>query len=124
MCTDRDLVARVARARLPYAKRLVSGDFVGVCRDVCVRVVPACGVRGCCVGAWQEPGQRHGCVEAVQRRTLVGSPLKLRRQMWALYGRERGRLGDTVSSHSAGSKHAWTLGLVRHPVALSGLLLR
>jgi len=125
MCTDRDLVARVARARLPYAKRLVSGDLVGACRDVCVRVVPACGVRGCCVGAWQKPGHRHGCVEAVHgaaggRRTLVGPPLKLRRQMWTLYGRARGRMGYAVSSRSAGSEHAWALGLVRHPVALSG----
>ena len=92
-------------------------------------VVPACGVRGCGVGARQEPGQRHGCVEAVYgavggRRTLVGSPLKCHRQMWVLYGRACGRLGDVVSSRSAGSKHAWTLGLVRHQVALSGLLVR
>jgi len=88
-------------------------------------VVPACGVRGCCVGARQEPGHRHGYVEAVHgvaggRRTLVGSPLKRRRQMWSLYGRTRGRLGGVVSSRSAGSKHAWALGLVLHPVALSG----
>ncbi len=30
---------------------------------------------------------------------------------------------DAVSARSAGSKYARTLGLVRHPVALSGLLL-
>jgi hypothetical protein len=129
MCTGLDLVARVVRARLTHAKRLVSGDLVGACLDVCVRVVSACGVRGCGVGARREPGELHGCVEAVhvaagRRRTLVGSRLKRRRQMWALYGRARGRLGDTVSSCSAGSKYAWLLGLVRHPVALSGLLLR
>jgi hypothetical protein len=128
MCTGRNLVARV-RTRLPHAKRLVSGDLVGACRDVCVRVVPACGVRGCGVGARREPGERHGCVEAVhgaagRRRTLVGSRLKRHRQMWTLYGRARGRLGDAVSSRSAGSKYAWTLGLVLHPVALSGLFLR
>jgi hypothetical protein len=65
MCTGIDLIARVARARLPYEKRLVSGDLLGTCLDVCVRAVPACGVRGCGVGARQEPGQRHGCGEAV-----------------------------------------------------------
>ena len=129
MCTVLDLIARVARARLSYAENLVSGDLVGACRDVCVRVVHACGVRGCGVGALREPGERHGCVEAVhsdtgRRRTLVGSRLNRRRPMWALYGRTHGRLGDTVSSRSAGSKYAWALGLVRHPVALSGLLLR
>ena len=44
--------------------------------------------------------------------------------MSALCGRAREGLGDAVSSRSAGSKYAWALGLVRHPVALSGLLLR
>jgi hypothetical protein len=86
MCTVSDLVARVVRARLPHAKRLVSGDLVGVCWDVCVRVVPECGVRGCDVGTLREPGERHGCVEAVhvaagKRRTLVEPRLKQRRQM-------------------------------------------
>ena len=129
MCTGRDLVAGVARARLPHAKRLVSGDLVGACRDVCVRAVHACGVRGCGVGARREPGERHGCVEVVhsaagRRRTLVGSRLNQRGPTWSLYGRACGRLGDSVSSRSAGSKYAWALGLVRHPVALLGLLLR
>jgi len=129
MCTGSDLVAGVARARLPHAKRLVSGDLVGACRDVCVRVVHACGVRGCGVGARREPGERHGCVVAVHgaaggRLALVGSRLSLCGHMWALYGRACGRLGDTVSSRSAGSKYAWALGLVRHSVALLGLLLR
>ncbi len=33
MCTDRDLVARVARARLPYAANMVSGvDAAGCAR--------------------------------------------------------------------------------------------
>ena len=88
-------------------------------------------VRGalCGVGARREPGERHGCVEAVhstagRRRTLVGSRLNRRRPMWALYRRACGRLGDAVSSRSAGSQYAWALGLVRHPVARSGLLLR
>jgi hypothetical protein len=86
MCTGRDLVARVARARLPYAKRLVSGDLLGACLDVCVRAVPAYGVRGCGVGARREPWQRHGYEEAVSdtavgRRTLVESPLPRRRRV-------------------------------------------
>ena len=129
MCTGRDLVAGVVRARLPYAKTLVSGDLVGACLDVCVRIVPVCGVRWCDVGARQGPGERHGCVEAVHRvaggrRALVGSLLRRRWRVWALCGRAREGLGDAVSSRSAGSKYAWALGLVRHPVALSGLLLR
>ena len=104
-----------ARPRQPYAKRLVSGDLLCACRNVCVRAVPACGVRGCCVGARREPGHRHGCGEAVPvttggRRTLVGSPLQRRGHMWVLYGRERGELGDVVSSSSAGSSMRGRLG--------------
>jgi len=129
MCTVCNLVARVARVRLPHAKRLVSGDLVGACRDVCVQVVHACGVRECGVGARREPGERYGCVEAVhstagRRRTLVWSCLNQRSAMWALYGRARGRLDDAMSSRSAGSKCALALGLVRHPVVLLGLLVR
>ena len=129
MCTGRDLAAGVVRARLPYAKRLVSGNLVRARLDVCVWIVPVCGVRGCDVGARQGPGERHGCVEAVHgvaggRRALVGSRLRRRGRVWALIGRAREGLGDAVSSRSAGSKYAWALGLVRHPVALSGLLLR
>jgi len=44
MCTGRDLIARVARARLPYAENLVSGDLLGAYGGVCARAVPACGV--------------------------------------------------------------------------------
>ena len=103
--------------------------MLGACRGVCVRAVHACGVRGCGMGARLEPVDRRGCFQAVHssaggRRALVGSRLNQRRPMWALYGRARGRLGDAVSSRSAGSKYAWALGLVRHPVALLGLLLR
>ena len=77
------------------------------------------------MGARLEPGERHGCVEAVhstagRQRTLVGSRLNRRRPMWALYRRACGRLGDAVSSRSAGSKYTWALGLVWHPVALLG----
>jgi len=81
------------------------------------------------VGARREPVDRRGCLEAVHssaggRRALVGSRLNRRGPMWALYGRAHRRLGDAVSSCSAGSKYVWALGLVRHPVALLGLLLR
>ena len=118
MCTGRDLIARVMRARLPYAEMIVSGDLLGGCRGVCVRAVPACEVRRCCVGARRESGLKHGCGvhgEAVPdatggRRTLVGSPLQRRRHMWALYGRTRGGLVDTVSSGSAGSSMRGRLG--------------
>jgi hypothetical protein len=118
MCTGRDLIARVMRARLPYAEMIVSGDLLGGCRGVCVRAVPACEVRRCCVGARRESGLKHGCGvhgEAVPdatggRRTLVGSPLQRRRHMWAMYGRTRGGLVDTVSSGSAGSSMRGRLG--------------
>ena len=115
MCTGRDLVASVARARLQYAKRFVSGGVLGTCRDVRVRAVHACGVRGCGVGARREPGERHGCVEVVhsaagRRRTLVGSRLNQRGPTWSLYGRACGRLGDSVSSRSAGSDMRRRLG--------------
>ena len=78
MCTVRDLAAGVVRARLQYAKRLVSGNLVCARLDVCVRIVPVCGVRGCDVGARQGPGERHGCVETLHGvagglRALVGS---------------------------------------------------
>jgi len=80
MCTGRDLVASVARARLQYAKRFVSGGVLGTCRDVRVRAVHACGVRGCGVDARRDHGHQHGCMEAVPgdaggRRALVGSPV-------------------------------------------------
>jgi hypothetical protein len=82
---------------------------------VCVRAVPACGVRRCGVGARQDSGQQHGCGEAVPgtaggRRTLVESPLHRRGHVWALCGRSRGGLGDTVSSRSAGSSMRGRLG--------------
>jgi len=127
MCTGRDLVAGVGRARLPYAKRLVSGVVLGACLDICVRAVPACRVRGCGVDARREPGHQHGCGEAVPgdaggRRALVGSPV----------AGTQTRVGiDRASVWEAGRRgvfpqcwvgYAWAIGLVRRPVALSGLL--
>ena len=100
-------VARVARARLPYAENLVSGVLLGACEGVCARAVPACGVRGCCMGARRESGQRHECGGAVPGNagglcTLVGSALQQRGRVETVCGRTRGGLGDTVSSRCAG----------------------
>jgi hypothetical protein len=129
MCTGSDLVTGVARARLPYAKRLVSGGVLGACRDMCVRAVPACRVRWCGVDARLEPGHQHGCGETMPgdaggRRALVGSPVTATQT----------RLGiDRASAWGAGRRgvfpqcgvgYAWALGLVRCPVVLSGLLQR
>ena len=108
MCTGRDLIARVARARLTYAENLVSGDLLGAYGGVCARAVPACGVRRCGVGARRESGQRRGCGETVTgaaggRCALVGSPLQRRGHLRTVCGRARGGLGDTVSSSCASS---------------------
>ena len=59
MCTRRDLIAGVGRARLPYAENPVS------CEGVRARAVPECGVRTCGVGGRRESGQRPGCRGAV-----------------------------------------------------------
>jgi hypothetical protein len=115
MCTGRDLIARVARARLTYAENLVSGDLLGAYGGVCARAVPACGVRRCGVGARRESGQRRGCGETVTgaaggRCALVGSPLQRRGHLRTVCGRARGGLGDVVSSRSAGSDMRGRLG--------------
>jgi hypothetical protein len=115
MCTGSDLIARVAGARMTYAENLVSGDLLGACLGLCVRAVPECGVRRCGVGARRESGQQHGCWEAVSgaaggRCMLVESPLQRRGHVWALCGRARGGLGDTVSSRSVGSSMRGCLG--------------
>jgi hypothetical protein len=115
MCTVRDLIARVVRARLTYAENLVSGDLLGACGGVCARAVPECGVRRCCVVARRESGQLHGCGEAVPgvtggQRALVGSPLHWRGHVGAVCWRARGGLGDAVSSSSAGSGMRGLLG--------------
>jgi hypothetical protein len=129
MCTGIDLFAGVGRARLPYVKRLVSGGVLVACRDVCVRTVPACGVRGCGVDAWREPGHQHGCEEAVPgdaggRRALVGSPVASTQTRVGIDLANTWGAGLRGVFPQCGVGHAWALGLVRRPVALSGLLRR
>jgi len=129
MCTGHDLVAGVARARLPYAKRLVSGGVLGACRDMCVRAVPACGVRGCGVDARREPGHQHGFCEAFPgdvggRRALVGSPIASTQTSVGIDRASAWGAGRHGVFPQCGVGHAWSLGLVRRPVALSGLLRR
>jgi hypothetical protein len=129
MCTGRDLVAIVARARLPYTKRRVSGDILGAHWDVCIRTVPACGVRGCGVDARREPGHQHGCGEAVSgdaggRRALVGSLFTATQTRVGIVRASVWGAGRRGVFPQCGVGHAWALGLVRRPVALSGLLRR
>ena len=82
----------------------------------CVRVVPACGVRRCGVGARRESGYLYACGEAVpgtaggRRTPLVGFPFQRRGHACSLCGRARGGMGDTVSSRSVGSGMRRRLG--------------
>ena len=80
MCTGSDLVARVSRARLPYAENLVSGAVLAYKGPGVIRVRAGIQSRGCGVDARREPGHQHGCGEAVPGdaggcRALVGSPV-------------------------------------------------
>ena len=104
MCTGSDLISRVARARLPYAENLVSGDLLGAYEDVCARAVPACGVRkcGCTVGVWATTWVRGGGA-CKGNPTLVGFPLQRRGHVRTVCGRTHGGLVDAVSFRSAGS---------------------
>ena len=112
MCTGSDLVAGVARARLPYAENRVSWAGTACVRT---RTVPACGVRSCGVGVRQESGQRHGCrgevhVDVHGRLLLVESRSQQGARVWAVYGWTRGGLGDAVSSRGEGSGMRGRLG--------------
>jgi hypothetical protein len=120
MCTGRDLVAGIARARLPYAKRLVSGGVLGACLDMCVRAVPACRVRGCGVDARREPGHQHGCGEAIPgdvggRRALVGSPVAVTQTRVGIDRASCWGGGRCCVFPQCGVGYAWALGLVRCP---------
>jgi hypothetical protein len=139
MCTGRDLVARVARARLPYAENLVSGTglaymrapiqhkhkhmrrcaFLGrACtRGAIMRRASTAGagattwVRG--VGAW-----RRGWAASVGGVLLAAGRACGNGVRVGMSG--AGRRG---AFRLCGVEYAWTLGLVRSQVALSGLLL-
>ena len=109
MCTGIDLVAGVVRARLPYAENRVS--------------------RACDHVTWADGGSRIDTLGA-GRRCLAprvdadswpardGSQLGVRGRVGACH------VGRHCVCPQCGVGHAWTLGLVRRLVALSGLLLR
>jgi hypothetical protein len=69
MCTGRDLMATVARARLPYAENLVSETRMHAGRTtVCARSVPVYRVRSC-----GEGGRRgFGCLLQNVKGTFIG----------------------------------------------------
>jgi len=129
MCTGRDLVARVARARLPYAENLVSRAVLAYMRR-CAFLGRAC-TRGAImrrastVGAGATTWVRGVGAWCRGWAASVGGVL-------LAAGRACGN-GVRVGMSGAGRRGAfrwcrfecmWTLGLVRGPVALSGLLLR
>jgi hypothetical protein len=109
-------------------KTLFPGQVSHTCDCVRSWTVPARGVRSCGVRRRREPRQRHGCGGSVRRRgwaASVGGVL-------LAAGRACGN-GVRVGMSGAGRRGsfrryrfecAWTLGLVRGPVALSELLLR
>ena len=128
-CALAAILLQASSARLMYAKRLVSGGVLGACRDMCVRAVPACRVHGCGVDARREPGHQHGCGEAMPvdaggRRVLVGSPVAATQTRVGIDRASVWGAGRHGVFPQCGVGHAWTLGLVRRPVALSGLLRR
>jgi hypothetical protein len=104
-------------------------DLLGACEDVCARAVPAYGVRKCCVRARRESGQRHVCGEAVPGaaggcRPLVGSPSQRSGHVREVCGVGAWGTGRRGVFPQCWVEHAWTLGLVRCQVTLSGMLLR
>ena len=108
-------------------KRLVSGGVLGACRDMRVRAVHACGVRGCGVDAWREPGHQHGCGEAVPsdaggRRALVASPVAATQTRVGVGWVSAWGAGRRGVFPQCGVEHAWALGQVGRLVTLSGLL--
>ena len=78
--------------------------------------------------ARREPGHQHGCGEAVPgdaggRRALVGSPVAATKTRVGIDWASAWGAGRRGVFHQCGVGHAWALGLVRRPVALSGRLL-
>ena len=130
MCTGICLIARVADARLTYAEYPVSRTSPACPRGritVCARSVPACRVRSCGVGGRRESERRPGCRESVHIPTGGRRPLVVliaAGRNWGVCERVGAcRAGLRCVCALCGVGHAWTLGLVRRPVALSGLLL-
>jgi hypothetical protein len=98
---------------------LFPGQVLRTCENVRTWAVPACGVRSCGVRGWRDPGQRRGCGGSVPDAagglcpfvgccSWVGVWEACRHGVFQL----------------CGVRYAWTLGLVRRLVDLSGLLLR
>jgi hypothetical protein len=129
MCTGRDLVARVVRARLPYEENLVSGAGLAYIRR-CAFLDRAC-TRGAIM--------RHVSTAGTRATTWVRGFGTWRRGWAASVGGVLLAVGRAcgncvrVGVSGAGRRGAfrlcrvecaWTLGLLRGPVALSGLLLR
>ena len=136
MCNGRNLIDRVPRTHLPYAENLVSGTglcaFLGGKNNK--RIIIIIG-RACTRGAIMRRASTAGAGATTWVRG-VGAW----RRGWAASvggvvlaaGRACGN-GVRVGMSGAGRRGAfrrcrfecaWTLGLVRGPVALSGLLLR
>ena len=129
MCTGRALVAGVPRARRPYAENHVSGGCLARMRG------RACPGRACARGALV----RRAWAAGAGATTWVRGVGACRRGWVACVGRvplaarRTGGGGMRVGVLGAGRRgvfplcgvgHACALGLVRRPVALSGLLPR
>ena len=109
-------------------KPLFPGPTLRPCEGVRARSVPTCGARSCGVRERREPGQRHGYRGTVA--WLHGWEASVGRVLFAM--RHTYEVGVRVDAWRAGRHgvfplcgvgYAWTIGLVRRPVALSGMLL-
>jgi hypothetical protein len=91
--------------------------------------VPACGVHSCGVVGRRESERRPGCRESVTGTTGRRRPLVAccSQRDWPWGGSQH--VGEWWAGRHCvfprcGVGYAWTLGVVRHPVGLSGMLLR
>jgi hypothetical protein len=126
MCTGRNLIARVACARLSYAENLVSGDLLGACGvrmrsgRSCVRGAQV--QRGCAAGVWVAACMRGGGAWHRWWAANVGRvPLPATRTRVLVARADTWGAGRRCVSLQCGVGHASVFGLVRRPVALSGL---
>jgi hypothetical protein len=129
MCTVRDLIARVASARLPYAENLVSWDLLGACGvrlcsgRSCVRGAQV--RRGCAAGVWTAACVRGGGACHRGWAAYVGRvPLASTRTRVVVARAGTWGAGRRGVFPQCGVGHAWALELVRRPMVLSGLLRR